>query len=239
MVLNSLGGVLQDQGRFDEAEDAFRRSYDLLVEQGDQRGQAMVLNSLGGVLQRMGRFDEAVDAFQSSVQIGEKLGDRLHLATAHFSMGWAFLSHERTEKAVVELSKSFAINEGLRYRRGVGIVTSALTQALLKLGQRDEALAYCQRALAIAPKNKRLLALHDRLSSEAVLKQGSVKRVIRHPRGHLYGFIAPDDGSPDIFFREGYVDPDTLSRLAEGVHVEVEVEQGPKGPRARNVRVIA
>ena len=236
IVLNSLGGVLQRLGRFGEAEDAFRRSYDLLVEQGDQRGQAMVLNSLGGVLQRQGRFDEAVDAFQRSYVILVEQGDEIGQAMVCFGIGKAFLSHGDIEKAALKFCKSFEINEALRNRQGVGIVAPTLSRALVKLGRRDEALTYCQRALAIAPKNRRLLELCDQLSSEAVLKQGLVKCVIRHPRGYLYGFIVPDDGSPDIFFREGYVD---LSELAEGVRVEVEVEQVPKGPRARNVRVIA
>ena len=239
MVLNSLGGVLQRLGRFGEAEDAFRRSLAISEELGDQQSLAMVLNSLGGVLQRQGRFDEAMGAFQRSVQIGEKLGDKRHLAMVHTAMGNALLSHGDIEEAAVELRKGFEIDEGLKNRRGMGIVTPKLTESLVRLGRREEALAYCQRALAIVPKNKRLLALHDRLSSEAVLKRGSVKCVIRHPRGYLYGFIAPDDGSPDIFFREGYVDPDTLSRLAEGVRVEVEVEQASRGPRAKNVKVIA
>lgn len=54
MVLNSLGGVLQRQGKFDEAVDAFQRSYDLLTKLGDERGQAMVLSRLGSVAQREG-----------------------------------------------------------------------------------------------------------------------------------------------------------------------------------------
>ena len=49
-------------------------------------------------------------------------------------------------------------------------------------------------------------------------------------------FILPDDRSPDIYFREGYVD---VSELAEGIRVEVEVEQGSRGPRARSIRVVA
>ena len=196
----------------------------------------MVLNSLGGVLQRQGRFDEAVDAFQRSYVILVEQGDEIGQAMVCFGIGKAFLSHGDIEKAALKFCKSFEINEALRNRQGVGIVAPTLSRALVKLGRRDEALTYCQRALAIAPKNRRLLELCDQLSSEAVLKQGLVKCVIRHPRGYLYGFIVPDDGSPDIFFREGYVD---LSELAEGVRVEVEVEQVPKGPRARNVRVIA
>ena len=48
MYLNTLGGVLQRLGRFDEAASALERSLEFLMKQRDERGQAMVLNSLGG-----------------------------------------------------------------------------------------------------------------------------------------------------------------------------------------------
>jgi tetratricopeptide (TPR) repeat protein len=62
--LNSLGGVLQRQGKFDQAVSAFQKSYDISERLDDDRSLAMVLNSLGGVLQRQGKFDEAVSAIQ-------------------------------------------------------------------------------------------------------------------------------------------------------------------------------
>ncbi len=50
-----------------------------------------------------------------------------------------------------------------------------------------------------------------------------------------YGFIAPSDGSPDVFVHTSEVaDPTTMT---EGVQVEFEIGSGDKGPRATNVRV--
>jgi tetratricopeptide (TPR) repeat protein len=235
MVLNSLGGVYQRQGRFEEAVAAFERSYTISEELGDQRSLAMVLNSLGGVYQRQGQFEEAVAAFERSVRIGEELDDNRHLAMVHTSLGNAFLSHGAVEEAAVELRKGFEIDEDLENRRGLGIVTPMLAEALLKLGRSDEAVSCCQRALAVAPRSQRLLQLQKQLSAKTALKQGSVKRIIRSPKGHRYGFVTPDDGSPDIYFREGFVE---VSGLAEGARVEVEVEQGPKGPRARSIKIV-
>src|SRR6185295_13808275 len=101
------GGVLQRVGRFDEAEDAFKRSYELLVEMEELRGQAMVLNSLGGVLQRVGRFDEAEDAFKKSIHIGERLKDKVHLAKVRTAYGRALLSHRDTAAATAQLQQAF------------------------------------------------------------------------------------------------------------------------------------
>ena len=64
---------------------------------------------------------------------------------------------------------------------------------------------------------------------------GHIKRVIRILSGYLYGFILPDDGCEDIYFGENQVDAALLSRLAEGLDVNVEVEKTARGPRARRV----
>jgi len=52
-----------------------------------------------------------------------------------------------------------------------------------------------------------------------------------------YGFITPSDGSKDVFVHFSAITGDGFKTLAEGANVEFEVEQGPKGPQAQNVRV--
>jgi dephospho-CoA kinase len=56
MWLNTLGVILQRQGKFDEAVDVFQSSYNLLLKLEDLHGQAMVLNSLGGVFVEQSRW---------------------------------------------------------------------------------------------------------------------------------------------------------------------------------------
>jgi CspA family cold shock protein len=51
-----------------------------------------------------------------------------------------------------------------------------------------------------------------------------------------FGFIAPDDGSKDIFVHHTAIQSQGFRSLAEGQKVEYEVEQGQKGPQAANVR---
>lgn len=51
-----------------------------------------------------------------------------------------------------------------------------------------------------------------------------------------FGFIASDDGSGDVFVHHTAIQKDGYRTLAEGEAVEFELEQGPKGPKAANVR---
>jgi CspA family cold shock protein len=53
-----------------------------------------------------------------------------------------------------------------------------------------------------------------------------------------YGFITPDDGSPDLFAHFSSIDDAVFRELTEGQKVDFEVEQGPKGLQAKRVKVL-
>jgi len=53
-----------------------------------------------------------------------------------------------------------------------------------------------------------------------------------------YGFITPDDGGKDVFVHHSAISGEGYKSLAEGVKVEYEVEEGPKGLQARDVSVV-
>ncbi len=50
-----------------------------------------------------------------------------------------------------------------------------------------------------------------------------------------FGFIAQDDGGDDVFVHFSAIQTDGFKSLAEGQKVEFEIEDGQKGPQARNV----
>ena len=51
-----------------------------------------------------------------------------------------------------------------------------------------------------------------------------------------YGFIAPDDGSEDVFVHYTGIAGSGFRSLEEGEKVTYEVTWGKKGPQAENVR---
>jgi len=55
--------------------------------------------------------------------------------------------------------------------------------------------------------------------------------------GKGFGFIAPADGSKDLFAHHSEIrNGGGFRTLAEGAQVEFEISQGPKGPQATNIR---
>lgn len=62
--------------------------------------------------------------------------------------------------------------------------------------------------------------------------EGTVKRWL--DRG--FGFIGVEGQDDEVFVH--HTSLDGLSELSEGQKVEFEIEDGPKGPRATNVKVM-
>lgn len=50
-----------------------------------------------------------------------------------------------------------------------------------------------------------------------------------------YGFITPEDGSPDVFVHHTAVQGEGFRTLSENQAVEFEILQTDKGPKAANV----
>lgn len=57
--------------------------------------------------------------------------------------------------------------------------------------------------------------------------------------GKGFGFIAPDDGSKDLFAHFSEIKSGSgFKSLQENQRVEFEVKQGAKGPQAANIRTL-
>lgn len=50
-----------------------------------------------------------------------------------------------------------------------------------------------------------------------------------------FGFIAPDDGSADVFAHYSAIASSGYRSLEENQRVQFDVAQGPKGPQAENI----
>ncbi len=51
-----------------------------------------------------------------------------------------------------------------------------------------------------------------------------------------FGFIAPDDGSKDIFVHISAVERSGMDHLVEGQKLQFDVEQEARGPKAVNLQ---
>ena len=68
------------------------------------------------------------------------------------------------------------------------------------------------------------------------IKKQKMTGTIVRKRDNGYGFIKPDNGEKDVFFHAQSLVEIAFDDLQEGEKVTFDVEQGPKGPAAANVR---
>ena len=53
-----------------------------------------------------------------------------------------------------------------------------------------------------------------------------------------FGFIAQDDGGPDVFIHHTGIEGEGFKSLQEGDAVEYEITEGPKGLQAANCKKV-
>jgi CspA family cold shock protein len=75
----------------------------------------------------------------------------------------------------------------------------------------------------------------QRLEGEQYMAQGTVKW-FNAEKG--FGFIAPDDGSADVFVHFSAIQSNGYKSLEENQRVEFDTTAGQKGPQAENVRPV-
>jgi len=73
------------------------------------------------------------------------------------------------------------------------------------------------------------------LQKEVIMATGIVKW-FNSEKG--FGFIAPDDGSADVFAHFSAISGNGFRNLEENQRVEFEVVEGPKGLQAADIRAL-
>lgn len=67
------------------------------------------------------------------------------------------------------------------------------------------------------------------------MPEGTIKKLVMD-KG--FGFIEGENGQRDTFFHHSAVEEISFDDLTIGQRVSFEIGEGPKGPRAENVRCI-
>jgi tetratricopeptide (TPR) repeat protein len=127
----NLGRNLAQQGRLDEAAEAYRETVRL------EPTHYFAYNNLGTSLVKQDKFDEAIEAFRKSRQI------RPSFAEAHFNLGNCLLRQRELDEAVN------AFREALRYDPAFASAHYNLGVALQYQGRLDEAIEEYRETLRL------------------------------------------------------------------------------------------
>ena len=108
-----LAWLLLGDNQLDAAEEAARRSIDLLPDNGQQFRVCRSHRLLGEIYGSKGKTEEAIDHFKTALGIASSFNWRDQLARTHYALAVLFSSEHRLEEAHdhVERAKLYAIND--------------------------------------------------------------------------------------------------------------------------------
>jgi len=172
-----LGNKLQEEGRYAEAAEEFRKA--LAAEPTSTR----INNSLGMCLVRMGKADEAIQCFQTALDL---FPDDPRMATVYCNLGLALAAKNELDLAKEQYDKALEFDP-----RSV-LAHLNMAEALAAEGKPDEAIKWCNKALEIEPSARAHYVLGRLLydKGKAVGDRSQIIKAIEHWRQTVE--IAPD-----------------------------------------------
>jgi tetratricopeptide (TPR) repeat protein len=157
-----FGITLRMQGRFDEADDCFRKSIAIDEDAGNRLGLAITYGQLGVAAQERGRLDEADKWYGKALQIDEELGLPYRLAEDYHQLGNTALLRGQADKAEERYLRSLAISRAVGDRLAMSLTYHQLGNTAQERGRLDEADEWYRQALQIRQE----LGLHSLMASD-------------------------------------------------------------------------
>ena len=156
MAHSSLGLLLYNQGRIEEAMEQYHKAVQLVPNNCEE------LNNLGIALAAQGPFDEAIENFRRAIQINPNYPDALN------NLGIALADQGRFDEAIENYRQAIQINPN--YYEAV----NNLGNALAAQGRLDEAIENFRRAIQIKPDYSEAL---DNLGIALAARDSLTKRL--------------------------------------------------------------
>ena len=168
---HNLGAALQDEGRFDEAIEHYRRA---LAFKPDY---APAYSNMGTALRAKGQLPEAIATYQQALAL------RPDYPEAHYNLANALLDEGKLDDAIDQFRGAMQSTPGsVDVHNNLGI-------ALASKGRPDEAIAEFLAALRLEPDSSKA---HRNLG-DALASRGSQAEAIEHLRRAVQ--LDPGDGS--------------------------------------------
>jgi non-specific serine/threonine protein kinase len=149
-TLNSLGNVMREGGRYEEAQAIWDQALQLRSEMGDKAGISVVRGNLGIIAMLRGNFSAADEHIQASLQTERELQRRSHEGIALSNLALSKMWQGDLEAAQDYCLLALEVNREV----GTKLVESRdlhhLAQISVSLGKTDSAKSYLSASFKIS-----------------------------------------------------------------------------------------
>jgi CHAT domain-containing protein/Tfp pilus assembly protein PilF len=149
-ALNNYAYLDIDLGEYQKALDYLEQALPLWRETGNRYGEADALNSEGIVYHNLSDFEKALEYYERALELWRFVGARGGEADALNNIGSVYWSQRGSaQKAIDYLNQALALRRAIGQRLGEADTLNNLGLVYEELDERDRALDYFMRALAI------------------------------------------------------------------------------------------
>ncbi|WP_298820586.1 adenylate/guanylate cyclase domain-containing protein [Chloroflexus sp.] len=175
-VLNDLGRVYTQAGRWAETIAVFEQSMAISENIGDVLATARTANNLAVVLVGRNQLERAAELYQRASDLFARLGSRLGVAVTGYNRGEVLLNQGRAGEALALFTIAIADIESINARSFLPEVLRLAALAALALGDLDQARSNANRSLAIAEELGQVddSAIANRVLGEIALAAGDL-----------------------------------------------------------------
>lgn len=164
-VANRLGGVLEDEGRVNEALELFREAHNLADSLGISPAKVESLRHMGSALAACGSLMEAEARYREAIELCGDQNDEVALSELFGEFGDVLSEQGRLKEAIDAYKNSLSLDLGHQDTLGIAVANRRLGAAYQRRGDHDRALDYYDEAERLLQRldddgERALLCLH-------------------------------------------------------------------------------
>jgi len=149
-VLNTLGSIARNQGRFALAMERYDQSHELYNQLGDRVGIAVALNNQGTTARFQGDLNLAASLYHKSLVIRREERDTWGMAYILHNLSVVAWRQGRPEQAAIHAAESLALRRELGDRQGAADCLILGGFVARELGRPEQAAASFREGIGLA-----------------------------------------------------------------------------------------
>jgi tetratricopeptide (TPR) repeat protein len=197
-ALNLLGLTYMSEGKYLQADSAYKLAFAAFEKAGDNLGKAKIYHNLGVVAFYMNNIEESVSYYLQAIREADKMGDQIFSALVNTNLGLLFSSQEDYGRAILYLRKALVKHSSINDPKGKAKTLTGLGTAFFNLVNYDSSFVYHQKALLLFNQTGDLAGKSESLSNiaEILIEQKRFKEALpmlnlsdslRRAFGNAYG----------------------------------------------------
>lgn len=151
-IAKQLAIIYRNTLRLENASETGQRSLDFYYATDNKVEIINVLNILATINLARGNIEEAVNQSHSSIGISREIGSKMTEAEAQLNLTQAFIDIGSFDSAQIAASEAIEIFENEKINHGQINAYRLMGEALLGLGEFDQALSFVDRSIEMSTK---------------------------------------------------------------------------------------